>query len=140
MRGTVIGESSWDEPERDPKEPFGEERMTLGMAKNRENHKKKIAIVIARCEALASRARRKKDTTPSFNFEAKLKTLEEIKTLSTEYQALRKDAFKMISEISYHPDPVEGKDKDFIRTVESHFKSLDESFNLEENYGWKPLK
>ena len=136
--GRVIGKV--EEFEEVKQEMTPSERMTLGMAKNRENHKKKIAIVIARCEALASRARRKKDTTPSFNFEAKLKTLEEIKTLSTEYQALRKDAFKMISEISYHPDPVEGKDKDFIRTVESHFKSLDESFNLEENYGWKPLK
>ncbi len=132
--GNVIGETD-PGPELD-EGPSPMELIQRGLAKQREDEKKKVAVILGRCEALARQAMRKKDTTASYNFEAKLKTVEEVKVLFSEYENLKKEAARAAARaVENHPE-----ENDFMKTFSAHLGVLDECFNLGDNFGWKPLK
>jgi hypothetical protein len=130
-QGPVFKGDAGDQPELTP-----EERMTRAFKARAEKERKEVGVIIGRCDALAKKAKRQKDITPSFSFQAKLKTAEQVQNLRTEYESLKKEALDRTHKISDSQDT----GKEFRRIVEAHFQTLDSSFNLEGDFGFKPLE
>jgi hypothetical protein len=116
-------------------EPEPEERLERAFKAITEKVKKECTVIIGRCDALAKKAKRQKDITPSFSFQAKMKTANEIRAARAEYENLKSEAIKRAHEITNRSG-----DDEFKRVAEAHFRSLDSCFTVEDDFGWKPLK
>jgi len=135
-RGRIIGKV--EEVEEVKQEMSPHERLTLGMAKNREAKRKEIGVIINRCEVLAQQARKKKDAMPHYNFQARLEAVHEIRAFLKDYEGLKKEACGMAEDCKrYQPEPDPEVDENFLKTVYAHFEGLNSSFDIEGNYSWK---
>jgi|GEM_PF-6975573 len=112
-----------------------EERLERALREGKEKEKRQIELLVGRMEVLAQRARHQKNITPSFSIQGKLKTAQEVRRLKTEYDELRKEVERKTNRIAYGNDGGE-----FKKIVQSHLKVLDSCFDLEGDYGFKPIK
>ncbi len=113
-----------------------EERLERAFKAGAEKKRKEVGVIIARLEALAQQAQRRKNITPSFSFQAKLQTAEEIKRFKEEYESLKNDVMRQTASIARSQET----GKEFEQLVNSHLRVLDDCFDLENDFGFKPLK
>jgi len=112
-----------------------DERLERALKEGKEKEKRQIELLVGRMEVLAQRARHQKNITPSFSIQGKLKTTQEVAKLRTEYDELRKEVERKTNRIAYGNDGEE-----FKKIVLSHLRVLDSCFDLEGDYGFKPIK